>query len=127
MGLIADFFSQLGAARHRFYEDEQTRFWIYFAGGVVLGALCWIACNYYTRLWNLRYRISRLHQGLCATVALLTLIFALVYPSLPRMKDAAQASIAAWQVGRESDGNWQHQVFLAEYQAAKQKNLATQL
>lgn len=127
MELVGDFLHHLGAARHLFYEREQTGFWIYLAGGAALGLLCWVACNYYTRLWNLRYRISRLHQALCATAALLTLVFALFYPSLAYMKDAAGESIAAWQTSREADKAWQSHVFLAEYHAAQQKNAATQL
>ncbi len=60
-------------------QTEPLLFGLTLLAGVILAALCWWAATHYSRLFNLTFQITRLHQILCAGAAMLTLIFCLLF------------------------------------------------
>lgn len=87
--------------------------------GAILAALCWWGCSSYSRLWNLRYRVTLGHHALCGLAALLTLLFTLVYASLAYTKDAAYDSLQGWQKEVNQDQKWASRVFADAYHAVQ--------
>src|ERR1700721_4740883 len=77
-------------------QTEPLLFGLTLLAGVILAALCWWAATHYSRLFNLTFQITRLHQILCAGAALLTLIFCLLFVSLKCTKQIAQQAIDSW-------------------------------
>ena len=73
MTLIQDFLSLLGGCFSFYFANNRGGFGLALFVGVELAALCWWACSSYSRLWNLRYRVTLTHHVLCALAAILTL------------------------------------------------------
>jgi hypothetical protein len=90
--------------------------------GVVLAAACWWICTHYSRLWNLTFRITPLHQALCAGAAVLTLVFWMLFVSLQYTKQVAQDAIDAWHRKVESDPVFHRQVKQRIYYMVKATN-----
>src|ERR1700722_2837353 len=86
--------------------------------GVILAALCWWGANHYSRLFNLTFQITRLHQVLCAFAGLLTLVFCILFVSLKFTRQIAQDAIEAW-TQKMSQNNWQYNVAVKIYYATK--------
>ena len=62
-------------------------------GAILLAALCWWAASAYSRLWNLRFRITPQHHALCLLAAASTLVFVVIFASLRYTQEAAEVSI----------------------------------
>jgi hypothetical protein len=90
--------------------------------GVVLAAACWWICTHYSRLWNLTFRITPLHQILCAGAAVLTLVFWILFVSLQYTKQVAQDAIDTWHRQVESDPVFHRQVKQRIYYMVKATN-----
>jgi hypothetical protein len=86
--------------------------------GVILAALCWWAATHYSRLFNLTFQITRLHQVLCALAALLTLVFCVLFVSLGFTRQVAAEAINAWHQ-RVNNPDWQEQEAIKVYYAIK--------
>jgi len=87
--------------------------------GIVLAALCWYGCYAYTRLWNTRFHVKPLHHLLCGLAALITLAFAMLFPALAYVREAGEASIAAWEATINRDTIWAGLTFRSAYQAVR--------
>jgi hypothetical protein len=74
----------------------------------------------YTRLWNRRFHLTVEHHLFCAFAALCTLFFTVLYGSLYFTKDAAIASIDAWQEQLNHDGYWGDQTYAEAYDKVKE-------
>jgi hypothetical protein len=90
--------------------------------GVVLAAACWWVCTHYSRLWNLKFHITRLDQVLCAGAALLTLVFWMLFVSLQYTKQVAQNAIYTWQKEVRTDPVFRRQVKRRIYYMVKATN-----
>jgi hypothetical protein len=90
--------------------------------GLILAAGCWWVCTHYSRLWNLTFRITGLHQALCAGAAVLTLIFCICLVSLQYTKQAAQEAIDAWQRQVRTNPAWRRQLKRKIYYMVKATN-----
>ncbi|MGA3223474.1 MAG: hypothetical protein ABSC65_06910 [Acidobacteriaceae bacterium] len=90
--------------------------------GVVLAAACWWICTHYSRLWNLTFRITRLHQILCAGAAALTLVFWILFVSLQYTRQVAQDAIDGWHREVESDPVFHRQTKQRIYYMVKATN-----
>lgn len=86
-------------------------------GAMVLAALCWWGASAYSRLWNLRFRITLHHHVLCLLAAALTLVFSVLFASLRYTRDAAEASIDHWRTELLNDSEWANRTFIAAYEA----------
>ena len=63
---------------------------------LMMGALCWVVCSYYTRLWNKRFRMKPQHHLLCAVAAILTVIFTVQFRAVGNLKFIVDEIIDAW-------------------------------
>ena len=63
---------------------------------LLLGALCWVACSYYTRLWHKRYHVRPQHHLLCAVAAILTVIFTVQYRAVSKLENIVDGLIDNW-------------------------------
>jgi hypothetical protein len=99
-------------------QTQPVLFGFTLLAGVVLAALCWWGATHYSRLFNLTFQITRLHQVLCAGAALLTLVFCVLFVSLKFTQQIAQQAIEEW-THKVNDGNWQDDVFIKLYYAIK--------
>lgn len=88
--------------------------------GIGLAAVCWFVCSIYTRMWNKRFRITLLHHASCAFASLCTLFFVVLFASLYYTKDAASASVAAWQYQIAADRGWESSTFQKAYDRVKE-------
>jgi len=87
--------------------------------GVVLAILCWVACSYYSRLWNLKYQIKLTHHVLCGIAAVLTFIFTVVFAGLTYTKEAAYVLIDVWKYQVNTDSDWESKTFEKAYNEVK--------
>lgn len=119
MTLIQDFLSLLGGCFSFYFANNRGGFGLALFVGVALAALCWWACSSYSRLWNLRYRVTLTHHVLCALAAILTLCFTLVFAALRYTKEAADASVQLWEEKINLDRFWAYSTFSTAYYRVK--------
>jgi hypothetical protein len=119
MSLAQDFLSLLGGCVALFFADSRAQFGLTLLIGIALGALCWFACSRYSRLWNLRYRVTLTHHVFCALAAILTLLFTVVFAALRYTKEAAFLSVQAWEQQINMDSNWGNKIFTAVWYKVK--------
>ena len=119
MGFLSDLFSILFQCIERLRSEDFALFRNTIIGGIFLGALCWVACSYFTRLWNLRFRVTLRHHVLCGLAAVLTLMFSLTYVSLKYTKQVAEKVIQDWQTQLPGDSKWGNKTFRITYEKVK--------
>ena len=118
MNYFENMLQNLGQCVTLLVQTQPVLFGFTLLAGVVLAALCWWGATHYSRLFNLTFKITRLHQILCAGAALLTLIFCVLFVSLKFTRQIAQQAIEDW-TRKVSDGGWQDNVSLKLYYAIK--------
>jgi hypothetical protein len=119
LNLAIDFLSLLVGAAAIFLARDPGGFRWAAIAGIVFAGLCWWGCYYYTRLFNTRYRVKLIHQALCASAALITLMFAVLYPALAYVGDAADLSIKVWEATLSVDVPWAATTFREAYTAVR--------
>jgi hypothetical protein len=119
MSLAQDFFLLLGGCIALFFAVSRAEFGLTLVIGIVLGALCWFACSRYSRLWNLRYRVTLTHHILCAVAAIFTLLFTVVFASLRYTKEAAYESVELWETQINHDNDWANRTFKTVWHKVK--------
>jgi hypothetical protein len=122
VGFYADAFSLVGQAVHIF-TSHRGEFTMALVIAVALAAICWIVASNYSRLWNLRFRTTRLHHILCLFAALCTLVFAVFYASLKYTKQAADLAIDRWRDRLTADQTWGKETFKRAYYEVKKLGL----
>ncbi|MEI7775485.1 MAG: hypothetical protein WCK17_12005, partial [Verrucomicrobiota bacterium] len=119
MTLIEDFLSLLGGCFAFFMANNRGGFGITLFVGIAFAAFCWWGCSAYSRLWNLRYRVTFTHHILCALAAILTLASTLVFAALRYTKEAADVSVQVWEVQINLDRFWADTTFSTAYYKVK--------
>jgi hypothetical protein len=99
--------------------DIQTTFLTTLAIAVLLAIGCWLFCNYYSRLWNTRYRITFTHHVLCAIAAIFTFIGVMVYQSLEYIAPVTQTIVDTCQQNLKDDNSWSQNTFRKAYEEVK--------
>lgn len=122
MNLVQDFLSLLAGCVVLSASVGREQFWQAAVVGVALGALGWVGCSYFSRLWNLRFRVTWTHHVLCAIAAVLTLLFTIVFFALRYAKDAADVSVQAWEAQLNFDRQWGNATFTEAWQKVKALN-----
>jgi hypothetical protein len=120
---VGDLFSLLMGCVALLLTREPKVFLLVLVIGIVLAAACWGACSYFSRLWNLSFRLTWTHHLLCGVAAVLTLMATVLYASLKYTQAAALDSIDAWEQQIIHDGAWSNQVFVQAYEAVKRLNI----
>ena len=72
MNYFENMFQVLGRCVTLLVQTQPVLFGCTLLAGVILAALCWWGATHYSRLFNLTFQITRLHQVLCAFAGLLT-------------------------------------------------------
>jgi len=119
--MISDFLNLYRLSVRLSLERDQQQFGLTLFVGVLLAALCWFGCSRYSRLWNLRYRVTVTHHVLCFVAALLTLTFSLTWKALRYAKEAAELSVENWEKEINRDKAWADATFRKAW--LKVKNL----
>jgi hypothetical protein len=109
--MIADLANLLALCVHLFRGREPRQFEIAMLVGVLLGGLCWLGCSRYSRLWNLRFRVTFTHHVFCFVSAVLTLAFSITWKALDYSKQAAEVSIENWEEEINRDSVWRDATF----------------
>jgi hypothetical protein len=123
MSAVRDLFSLLIGCVALLATLEPRTFWLVVALGILFAAVCWSACNYFSRLWNLTFRLTLRHQLLASTAAILTLVATVLFASLKYTREAAVLSIDLWQQQISADVAWSDRVFAQTYEAVKSLNI----
>ena len=88
---------------------------------LALGALCWVACSYYTRLWHRRFRIRFQHHLLCAIAAVLTALFTVTYRAVENLEYITNEIIEGWSENLVNDNVWNSQTYGIAFYAVKER------
>ena len=91
--------------------------------GLGLSALCWVICNYYTRLWNKRYHLTITHHVLCGISGILTFIFVLAFSSLIYLKEVSINILNNWSDTIFQDKEWADSTFQKTFYQVKETGL----
>ena len=86
---------------------------------LMLGALCWVACSYYTRLWNKRFRVKFPHHLLCAMAAVLTVIFTVQYRAVGNLENIVDDIIGKWSKHLLDDSDFKNKTYETAFYALK--------
>ena len=86
---------------------------------VVLGALCWVGCSYYTRLWHRRFHVRPQHHLLCAVAAILTVIFTVQFRAVGNLEYIVDHIIDDWYENLLEDGDFYDETFEIAFYAVK--------
>jgi len=86
---------------------------------LVLGLLCWVACSYYTRLWNKRFRVKLQHHVLCAIAAFLTALFVISYHAVDKLEFIVNDIIDVWNTELLDNKDWTDQTYETAFFAVK--------
>ena len=90
---------------------NSSAFWGIVVFSMVLGALCWAGCSYYTRLWHKRFHVRPQHHVLCAIAAALTVIFTVLFYAVVNLGTLVNQKIDDWNVALVEDEDWSAQTF----------------
>ena len=118
MNYFENMLGVLGQCVTLLVQTQPVLFGFTLLAGVILAALCWWGATHYSRLFNLTFQITRLHQVLCAGAALLTLVFCVFFVSLKFTRQIAQQAIEEW-TKKVSDVYWQRGVEIKLFYAIK--------
>ena len=86
---------------------------------LALGALCWVACSYYTRLWHKRFHMRTQHHVLCAIAAVLTAMFTVTFRAVANLEYIANEIIEGWSENLVNDNVWNSQTYGIAFYAVK--------
>ena len=86
-------------------------FWGTVLLALLLGALCWAACSYYTLLWNKRFRVKSQHHLLCAIAAILTVVFTVQYRAVGNLEYIVDGIIDNWYEYLTNDRNFHEETY----------------
>jgi hypothetical protein len=119
MSFIADLLSLLGLCLGLFFTLDRQGFVLALVIGVVLAALLWVACSNFSKLWNFRFRTKPVHHLLCFVAAALTLVSTVLFAALKYTKEAAYASLQAWEVQINLDEPWADLTYAAAFEEVR--------
>lgn len=106
MNVVRDLFSILAGCVVLLATLDPRAFWVVVGIGLLLATACWWACNYFSRLWNLTFRLTLRHQLFAGVAALITLVATVLFASLKYTHEAALISIDVWQHQISQDAAW---------------------
>ncbi len=92
---------------------------ITLAVAFVLAIGCWLACSYFTTLWNTRYQITKTHHILCAIAASITFSTVIIYQSLDYVRPIAEIIVQSWNIKLKINPTWTQKTFIKAYEAAE--------
>ena len=91
-------------------------------GALLLGALCWLGCSRYTRLWHRRFHVRPQHHLLCALAAALTLLFAVLFYAIGNLQFIADEMIDEWSETLVEDDEWNTETYELAFYTVMEMN-----
>ena len=88
---------------------------------LALGALCWVACSYYTRLWNKRFRVKLHHHLLCAVAAVMTVVFTITFYAVGNLELIVDEMINEWSENLLENNEWNSKTYETAFYSIKEK------
>ena len=88
---------------------------------LTLGVICWVACSYYTRLWNKRFRVKLQHHLLCAIAAIATVIFTVTFQAVGNLETIVDDIIDTWSEELVNDDEWSTQTYEIAFYTVKEE------
>jgi len=88
---------------------------------LALGALCWVGCSFYTKLWNKRFHVRMQHHLLCAVAAALTILFTITYHAVGNLEHIVNGIIDQWGANLAADKKWNNQTYENAFYAVKKQ------
>jgi len=98
---------------------DGSAFWGVLALSLTLGVICWVACSYYTRLWNIHFRVKLKHHVLCAIAAFATVIFTLVFQAVGNLGAIVDEIIDNWSETLVDDNEWLSETYANAFYTMK--------
>ena len=86
---------------------------------LTLGALCWVACSYYTKLWHKRFHVRLQHHLLCCFAAVLTVVFTIVFHAVGNLEFIVNEMIKEWREELVENNAWGRETYAKAYDAVK--------
>lgn len=98
---------------------DRGTFYFLILLSLVLGGLCWVACSYYTRLWNKGFHVKLQHHVLCAIAALLTVVFTIRFYAVGNLELIVDEMIDQWSEELTEDDEWAAQTYETAFYTVK--------
>jgi len=92
-----------------------------FLIALLLGAVCWVACIYYARLWHKRFYMKPKHHLLCAIAAIFTVIFTVQYRAVGYLERIVNGVIDHWSTSIVDDQNFHDETYEKAYYTVKEE------
>lgn len=118
--MITDFLALLFSSIGMFITRNSGGFRLALLVGIALAVLCGYVCHRSAHWWNRRFHRRLAHHALCLLSALITLIFAILYPAVSYFREAGEASIEVWRAAINSDPAWAESTFQKAYNAVRE-------
>ena len=96
---------------------------ITFGVAGILSVGCFLGCNYYSRLWNKRYRTTTTHKLLSGVASILTFLFVCAFVAFTFWEDAASMKIEIWKNNLKTDIVFTNSCFKKAYYEVKKLGL----
>ncbi|MFP5213542.1 MAG: hypothetical protein ACLGPL_09200 [Acidobacteriota bacterium] len=113
MGLLNDLFLILITGMQKLSHEGPAVLRNGLICGILLGVACWVACSYFSRLWNLRYRATWKHHLICAVATVLTLLLTLCFVALRYPTLMVETTVDLLRNQEVKDGHeWQRAAIL---------------
>ena len=118
MTLINDFLS-LVIGSIGIFASHHDEFFATLAIAFLLAGLGWWGAANYSKLWNLRFRMTKTHSVLCLVASILTFIVVVLFASFKYSKEAAEISIDIWRAASTLEMSWKKSIHRKAYDEVK--------
>jgi hypothetical protein len=118
--MIQDF---LNILLRSIYNLTFKELWTTILIGIILAVLCWVVCNYYTRLWNKKYHLTFTHHVLCGVAGLFTFLFVITFSGLIYLKEVSIVILNVWSTQILNDNEWAANTFQTAFYKVKENGL----
>jgi len=96
-------------------------FFVVLLVSLVLGALCWMLCSNYTKLWHRNFHVRLQHHLLCGIAAVLTVFFTLWFYAVGNLEFIVDEIIDQWNERLINDEEWNAQTYETAFYAVKEE------
>ena len=117
--MIRDFFEIIKACRAALYGSELFGAIVV---AIILGGVCWLACSYYTKLWNKRFHVKIQHHLLCAFASIMTIIFTIHFRAANNLEFIADDIVVDWYDELMEDNDFHINTYEIAFYALKEMN-----
>ena len=110
-----------------FWLKQQQSFILSVILGLLVAGLCWLACVYHSRLWNLSYRVTLVQHVVCGLAATCTFFLVVLYSSLNCLQTSLHEIVELGKTQLEANLAWDKEVSRMENNAMHQLGTPAEL